>query len=61
MGKELQRLRRIYCTCDDGSLCAMYNPNELTADCRECCETFCKMWDKLVKFFSEVAKCLMEY
>lgn len=43
----MEHLRKIYCACDGGSLCSAYNPRMLTAECRECCEGFCKMWDKL--------------
>jgi len=47
--KDLERLRRIHCTCDDGTLCDGFDPNGLTAECRESCEGFCKMWDELEK------------
>ena len=49
--KELERLRRIHCTCDDGTLCAGFSPKGLTKECREDCEAFCKMWDELEKLF----------
>lgn len=43
----LPNLRKINCTCDDGSLCVEFKPEGITTGCRECCESFCKMWDEL--------------
>lgn len=46
---DLRRLRKIYCTCDDGTLCAEYRVRGATKDCEESCPSFCKMWAELQK------------
>ena len=47
--KDLMRLRQIYCTCDDGSLCCDYRVKGTTKDCEENCPGFYKMWAELQK------------
>lgn len=43
----LPYLRRVHCTCDDGSLCSGYDPKGITAECQESCEGFCRMWGEV--------------
>lgn len=52
--KVLERLRRIFCTCDDESICYYFRAKGLTKNCEESCPSFCKMWAELQKLL-EVA------
>lgn len=47
--KDLERLRKIFCTLDDETLCSCYRKKGITESCMDYCPGFYKIWAELQK------------
>lgn len=51
--ENLLHLRKTYCACDDASLCSYFQDQGFSEECKESCESFCKMWTELIAFLEK--------